>query len=84
MNQIITPNQGLTMTTSYTNGQSRVLRPMSSRLSKRVQTVPPSGIRKYFDIAWRRSDDAYRQAPLFPANPVRDDYETLSLLDVDQ
>ena len=39
---------------------------------------------KYFDIACRRIDDAYRQAPLFPANPVRDDYETLSLLDVDQ
>ena len=32
---------------------------------------------KYFDIACRRIDDAYRQAPLFPANPVRDDYETL-------
>ena len=56
MNQIITPNQGLTMTTSYTNGQSRVLRPMSSRLSKRVQTVPPSGIRKYFDIAATMDD----------------------------
>ena len=39
---------------------------------------------KYFDIACRRIDDAYRQAPLFPANPVRDDYETLSLLDVDK
>ena len=39
---------------------------------------------KYFDIACRRIEDAYRQAPLFPANPVRDDYETLSLLDVDK
>src|SRR5512139_664969 len=56
MNQIITPNQGLTMTTSYSNGHSRVLRPMSSRLSKRVQTVPPSGIRKYFDIAATMDD----------------------------
>ncbi len=56
MNQIITPNQGLTMTSSYINGQSRVLRPMSSRLSKRVQTVPPSGIRKYFDIAATMDD----------------------------
>ena len=34
---------------------------------------------KYFDIACRRIEDAYRQAPLFPANPVRDDYETVSL-----
>ncbi len=56
MNQIITPNQGSTMTSNYINGQSRVLRPMSSRLSKRVQTVPPSGIRKYFDIAATMDD----------------------------
>ena len=34
---------------------------------------------KYFDIACRRIDDAYRQAPLIPLNPVRDDYETVSL-----
>lgn len=34
---------------------------------------------KYFDIACRRIEDAYRQAPLFPANPVRDDYDTVSL-----
>ena len=34
---------------------------------------------RYFDIACRRIDDAYRQAPLIPLNPVRDDYETVSL-----
>ena len=36
---------------------------------------------KYFDIACRRIDDAYRQAPLIPLNPVRDDYETVSLFE---
>jgi aminotransferase len=56
MNHIITPSQGLTMNSTYSNGHSRVLRPMSSRLSKRVQTVPPSGIRKYFDIAATMDD----------------------------
>ena len=34
---------------------------------------------RHFDIACRRIDDAYRQAPLIPLNPVRDDYETVSL-----
>jgi aminotransferase len=32
------------------------MRPMSSRLSQRVQAVPPSGIRKYFDIAATMDD----------------------------
>ena len=36
---------------------------------------------RYFDIACRRIDDAYRQAPLIPLNPVRDDYETVSLFE---
>ena len=33
-----------------------IMRPMSSRLSERVQAVPPSGIRKYFDIAATMDD----------------------------
>jgi aminotransferase len=56
MNQIITPHQGTTMNSTYSNGHNRVLRPMSSRLSQRVQAVPPSGIRKYFDIAATMDD----------------------------
>src|SRR5215213_8962932 len=56
MNQIITPKQGSTMNSTYSNGHSRILRPLSSRLSKRVQTVPPSGIRRYFDIAATMDD----------------------------
>jgi aminotransferase len=56
MNQIITPKQGLSMNSTYNNGHGRILRPMSSRLSRRVQTVPPSGIRKYFDIAATMDD----------------------------
>lgn len=42
--------------TSYANGQQRRLRPMSDRLSQRVLAVPPSGIRKYFDIAATMED----------------------------
>lgn len=38
------------------NGQPRVLRPMGARLSERVRSVPPSGIRKYFDIAATMDD----------------------------
>jgi site-specific DNA-methyltransferase (adenine-specific) len=34
---------------------------------------------KYFDIACRRIDDAQRQKPLIPLNPVRDDYATAAL-----
>ena len=62
MNTIITPTQGFTMTSSFSSSHShshshsRVLRPMSSRLSQRVQAVPPSGIRKYFDIAATMDD----------------------------
>ena len=56
MNRILTPNQGIDMTGSYSNGHSRNLRPMSGRLSQRVQSVPPSGIRKYFDIAATMDD----------------------------
>jgi aminotransferase len=56
MNQIISPNQGTRMNSTLSNGSSRLLRPMSSRLSQRVQAVPPSGIRKYFDIAATMDD----------------------------
>ena len=38
------------------NGTHRPMRPMASRLSQRVITVPPSGIRKYFDIAATMDD----------------------------
>ena len=38
------------------NGHYRLLRAHESRLSKRVQRVPPSGIRKYFDIAATMED----------------------------
>ena len=38
------------------NGHHRLLRAHNSRLSKRVQRVPPSGIRKYFDIAATMDD----------------------------
>lgn len=33
-----------------------VMRPMADRISQRVQDVPPSGIRKYFDIAATMED----------------------------
>ena len=56
MNTIITPTQGFTMTGSFNHQHSRNLRPMSGRLSQRVQAVPPSGIRKYFDIAATMED----------------------------
>ncbi len=56
MNRTLPPTQGLSMNSSYHNGSSRLLRPLSSRLSRRVQQVPPSGIRKYFDIAATMDD----------------------------
>jgi aminotransferase len=37
-------------------GDARNLRDHSSRLSRRVQAVPPSGIRRYFDIAATMED----------------------------
>jgi site-specific DNA-methyltransferase (adenine-specific)/modification methylase len=33
---------------------------------------------KYFDIACRRIEDAYRQKPLFP-EPIQDSYEQVEL-----
>ncbi len=47
-------------TNQQTNGHFlngfHTMRPMSSRLSQRVLAVPPSGIRKYFDIASTMDD----------------------------
>src|SRR5690606_27418069 len=42
--------------TAGLNGTRADIRPMSSRLSQRVLAVPPSGIRKYFDIAATMED----------------------------
>ena len=56
MNTITVPAGAGVQQTPYNNGQNRVLRPMSGRLSQRVQAVPPSGIRKYFDIAATMDD----------------------------
>ena len=46
------------VTNFSTNGQStlRSMRDHTSRLSARVQAVPPSGIRRYFDIAATMED----------------------------
>ena len=41
---------------SILNG-TRNLRDHTSRLSQRVQAVPPSGIRRYFDIAATMDDE---------------------------
>ena len=38
------------------NGHHTPMRPLASRLSQRVLAVPPSGIRKYFDIAATMED----------------------------
>ena len=38
------------------SGKSNQMRPHASRLSQRVISVPPSGIRKYFDIAETMTD----------------------------
>ena len=57
MNQLTVPTMTLEMPNSPArNGHNRNLRSMSSRLSQRVQAVPPSGIRKYFDIAATMDD----------------------------
>lgn len=56
MTQTILTSTGTQFASTYTNGQSRILRPLGSRLSQRVRTVPPSGIRKYFDIAATMDD----------------------------
>ena len=42
--------------TKYTNGAIQTMRSHESRLSQRVQSVPPSAIRRYFDIAATMED----------------------------
>ncbi|MBI3959475.1 MAG: aminotransferase class I/II-fold pyridoxal phosphate-dependent enzyme [Chloroflexi bacterium] len=37
--------------TIHTNGHNTVRRPLNSRLSERIHRVPPSAIRRFFDIA---------------------------------
>ena len=61
MNTLGTPTATpITVGSTYQNGSSNghawPMRSMSSRLSQRVQAVPPSGIRKYFDIAATMED----------------------------
>ena len=36
---------------------------------------------RYFDIACRRIEDAYRQQPLIPHQPAQDDYEQVTMFD---
>jgi len=36
---------------------------------------------KYFDIACRRIEDAYRQQPLIPRQPIQDAYEQTEMFD---
>lgn len=61
-NGVQTISQDNGKTNGKTNGNGRspkqesVMRPMASRISQRVQDVPPSGIRKYFDIAATMTD----------------------------
>lgn len=43
-------------TSQVSNGHARKLRDHESRLSRRVVSVPPSGIRRYFDIAATMED----------------------------
>ena len=57
MNRITIPTMTLELPMrARQRPQHRDLRPMNSRLSQRVQAVPPSGIRKYFDIAATMDD----------------------------
>lgn len=58
MNSLSTTVPSLDVQSRHGNGHqpSRPMRPLSSRLSQRVVAVPPSGIRKYFDIAATMDD----------------------------
>ncbi len=57
MNSVFAPTQPAVLApTTYPNGHSKPMRPHASRLSRRVTSVPPSGIRKYFDIASTMED----------------------------
>ena len=39
---------------------------------------------RYFDIACRRIEDAYRQQPLIPHQPIQDDYEQVAMFEADK
>jgi aminotransferase len=57
MNSVLVPTQPAILTPNgYQNGQQQTMRSHASRLSRRVTAVPPSGIRKYFDIASTMED----------------------------
>jgi aminotransferase len=57
MNSVLVPTQSAILTSNgYQNGQQQTMRSHASRLSRRVTAVPPSGIRKYFDIASTMED----------------------------
>lgn len=51
-----TPHSSLHPVTNGHAHQPLTLRPLADRLSKRVIAVPPSGIRRYFDIAGTMED----------------------------
>lgn len=56
MSVITLPPLPLPAPAQVTNGHGHKLRPHESRLSRRVVSVPPSGIRRYFDIAATMED----------------------------
>lgn len=57
MNSVLVPTQPAILTPNgYQNRQQKPMRSHASRLSRRVTAVPPSGIRKYFDIASTMDD----------------------------
>jgi aminotransferase len=57
MTMLTVPTLATSHTTPhYSNGKTQPTRSLTSRLSRRVQSVPPSGIRKYFDIAATMDD----------------------------
>ncbi len=51
-----TPSSTHTRQDGWRNGHSTLRRPLGERLSRRVQQVPPSGIRRFFDIAATMDD----------------------------
>jgi aminotransferase len=58
MSTVLAPTQLQTLFVqpNQQNGNHQPMRSLASRLSQRVQAVPPSGIRKYFDIAATMDD----------------------------
>lgn len=53
---LVTDRSGETTTGSHGAQGARLLRAHQDRISRRVQAVPPSGIRRYFDIAATMDD----------------------------